>query len=195
LLQRTIILAVAVAAALALYFSLALYVFPQSYQSVHPRRPEAIVTNVILSAPEIKLGQTVLISMSGVNNGEDADMQIVSIGFPNLTSTSAIKVVKHDFRQSPSFITQGHSVGTGYSGTNVVSSQYPSVEAFSRPWEGGDRYSIDLQVSPEAEGRFAIFVKSVAFPHSWDGAHWPQEGTVDYQKEFVEVYYVQVTKP
>lgn len=193
--QRTIILAVAVAAALALYFSLALYVFPQSYQSVHPRRPEAIVTNVILSAPEIKLGQTVLISMSGVNNGEDADMQIVSIGFPNLTSTSAIKVVKHDFRQSPSFITQGQSVGTGYSGTNVVSSQYPSVEAFSRPWEGGDRYSIDLQVSPEAEGRFAIFVKSVAFPHSWDGAHWPQEGTVDYQKEFVEVYYVQVTKP
>ena len=73
--------------------------------------------------------------------------------------------------------------------------RYPSVEAFSRPWPGGNTYNIDLQVRPEAEGRFVVLVKSVAFPHSWDGAHWPKDGVIDYQKELVELHYVQVTKP
>lgn len=195
-LKRAIILAAGVAAALALYLSLTLYVFPQSYQSIGPRRPEAVVTSFNISASEIELGQMFVISASGVNMGEDADAQIVSIGFPNLTATSDIEVIRHDFLQSPQFIIPGEDdVGTEYTGESQVAAQYPSVEALSRPWEGGDTYSIDIQVRPESEGRFAIFVKSVAFPHSWDGAHWPQEGTVDYQKEFVQVRYVTVTKP
>ncbi|HEX2014973.1 MAG TPA: hypothetical protein VLA68_07075 [Nitrososphaera sp.] len=195
-LKRAMILGAGVAAALALYLSLTLYVFPQSYQSIGPRRPEAVVTAVNISASEIELGQAFVVSANGVNMGEDADAQIVSIGFPNLTATRNIEVIRHDFLQSPQFIIPGEDeVGTEYTGESLAVAQYPSVEAFSRPWEGGDAYSIDVQVRPEAEGRFAIFVKSVAFPHSWDGAHWPQEGTVDYQKEFAQVHYVTVTKP
>jgi hypothetical protein len=195
-LKRAMILAAGVAAALALYLSLTLYVFPQSYQSMGPRRPEAVVTAVNISASEIELGQAFIVSASGVNIGEDADAQIVSIGFPNLTATSDIEVIQHDFLQSPQFIIPGEDeVGTEYTGESLAVAQYSSIEALSRPWEGGDTYSIDVRVRPEAEGRFAIFVKSVAFPHSWDGAHWPQEGTVDYQKEFVQVHYVTVTKP
>lgn len=191
---RAIILAVAAAAALVLYFSLTLYVLPQSYQSIEPRRPEAVVTNMSLSASEVELGQTFVISLAAVNRGEQADMQIVSIGFPNLTATSNIEVIRHNFAQTPQLISAGRQVGSEYAGLEKpVAAQYASVEAFSRPWAGGSAYSIDLQVRPEAEGKFAIFVKSVAFPHSWVGAHWPQEGTIDYQKEFVDVRYVQVT--
>ena len=192
---RAIILAAAVAGALALYFSLALYVFPQSYQSIEQRRPEAVVTDVSLSASEVELGQAFVISVTGINSGEEADMQIVSVGFPNLTATSNIEVVRHDFAQTPFLIIAGDDVGSEYTGETLVAAQYASVEAYSRPWASGSTYSIDLQVTPEAEGRFAIFVKSVAFPHSWDGAHWPHEGFVDYQKELVQVHYVQVTKP
>jgi len=48
-----IILAGVVAAALLLYITLSLYVFPQMYQSIEPRRPEAVITNVSLSTPVI----------------------------------------------------------------------------------------------------------------------------------------------
>ena len=187
------ILAAVVAAALALYLSLVLYVFPQSYQSIALQRPEAVVTKVSLSAPEIELGQTFVVSATGTNGGEDADMQIVSVGFPNLTATNSIEVIRHNFSQKPVLIPVGEEVGAEYTGEREVFMQYPSIESFSRPWVGGNTYSIDLQVRPESEGAFTIFVKSVAFPHSWDGAHWPQGGTIDYQKEFVQVYYVQIT--
>jgi hypothetical protein len=92
-------------------------------------------------------------------------------------------------------ITAGDEIGSDYTGETLVAAQYASLEAFSRPWSDGSIYTIDVQVKPESEGRFAIFVKSVAFPHSWDRAHWPAGGITDYQKEFVEVYYVQVTNP
>jgi hypothetical protein len=194
-LLRATVLGITVASALLLYFSLMFYVFPQSYQSMEPRRPEAIVTNASLSASEITLGQTFAISVTGVNSGEDADMQIISVGFPNLTRTDSIKVLEHDFAQTPILINAGKEIGSGYSGTLMVKAQYASVEASSRPWSSGRSYSIELQVKPEAEGVFAVFVKSVAFPHSWDGAHWPDKGITDHQKEFVQAYYVKVAKP
>lgn len=188
------ILVSAVAFALVLYFSLTFYVFPQLYQSIEPRRPEAAVTNISVLASKVELGQALAVSVTGINRGEVADMQIVSIGFPNLTTTANIKVLAHDFAQTPIFISPEDDVSSEY-GERSVDAQYPSVEAYSRPWVGGGVYSINLQVTPEAEDRFVIYVKSIAFPHSWDGAHWPQDGIVDYQKEFVEVHYVQVTKP
>jgi hypothetical protein len=88
----------------------------------------------------------------------------------------------------------GDAVGSGYSGTETVSAQYPSIEAFSRPWDEGTQYALALRVRPQAEGDFVVFVKSVAFPHTWDGAHYPGDGLVDYQQEFVESYSIQVTK-
>ena len=191
-----IILAGVVAAALLLYITLSLYVFPQMYQSIEPRRPEAVITNVSLSTPVIMLRQTFVISVTGTNRGEEADMQIVSVGFPNLTRADNMVVLEHNFTQTPILINTSDVIGSEYSGTQrPVHARYPSVEAFSRPWAGGNTYNIDLQVRPEAEGRFAVLVKSVAFPHSWDGAHWPKDGVIDYQKELVEPYYVQVTKP
>lgn len=189
------VLGIAVAAALVLYFFLMFFVFPQSYQ-IEPRRPEAVVTGVSFSGSEIALGKQLVVSVAGTNRGEAADMQIVSIGFPNLTRTDSIKIVRHNFSQTPLLFSAGKELGSAYRGLAVpVEAQYASLEAFSRPWAGGGSYSIDLQVKPEAEGTFTVFVKSVAFPHSWDGAHWPADGTVDHQQEFVQVYNVQVTKP
>lgn len=191
-----ILLAVVVATALLLYLTLSLNVFPQMYQSIEPRRPEAVITDVSLSTPVISLGQTFVISVTGANRGEEADMQIVSAGFPNLTRAENIKVLEHNFAQTPILIDVGDHIGSEYSGNERrINALYPSVEASSRPWAGGITYNIDLQVRPEAEGKFVVFVKSIAFPHSWNGAHWPHEGISDYQKELVEVYHIQVTKP
>lgn len=194
---KAIILIVAVAVALVVYFSLSLYVFPQSYQSIEARRPQAIVTDVSLSAPDIALGQALTISVTGTNNGEDADMQIVSVGFPNLTTTDNIKILKHDFDQSPILIAPGELLSSEYSDidSSSVLAQYASIEAFSRPWEAGKTYTADIEVMPKTEGKFVVFIKSVALPHTWEQAHYPQDGTLDQQREFVETYSVQVTKP
>ncbi|MCY1156754.1 MAG: hypothetical protein MOP48_761, partial [Nitrososphaera sp.] len=175
---------------------LSLYIFPQSYQSIEPRKPQAIVTDVSLSASDIALGQALTITVTGTNNGEDADMQFVSVGFPNLTTTDNIKILKHDFDQTPILIAPGELLSSEYSDTDSsVLAQYTSIEAFSRPWEAGKTYSADIEVIPKMEGRFVVFIKSVALPHSWEQAHYPQDGTLDQQKEFVEIYSVQVTKP
>ncbi|MDP8888722.1 MAG: hypothetical protein M3M89_03755 [Thermoproteota archaeon] len=193
---KAIILTAAVAVALVVYFSLSLYVFPQSYQSIEARRPQAIVTDVSLSAPDIALGQALTISITGSNNGEDADMQIVSVGFPNLTTTDNIKIVKHDFDQTPILIAPGELLSSEYSDTDSsVLAQYTSIEAFSRPWEAGKTYTADIEVIPKTEGKFVVFIKSVALPHTWEQAHYPQDGILDQQKEFVETYSAQVTKP
>jgi hypothetical protein len=195
-LLKAIILTGAVAVALVVYFSLSLYIFPQSYQSIEPRKPQAIVTDVSLSASDIALGQALTISVTGTNNGEDADMQFVSVGFPNLTTTDNIKILKHDFDQTPILIAPGELLSSEYSDTDSsVLAQYTSIESFSRPWEAGKTYSADIEVIPKMEGRFVVFIKSVALPHSWELAHYPQDGTLDQQKEFVEIYSVQVTKP
>jgi hypothetical protein len=195
-LLKAIILTGAVALALVVYFSLSLYIFPQSYQSIEPRKPQAIVTDVSLSASDIALGQALTISVTGTNNGEDADMQFVSVGFPNLTTTDNIKILKHDFDQTPILIAPGELLSSEYSDTDSsVLAQYTSIESFSRPWEAGKTYSADIEVIPKKEGRFVVFIKSVALPHSWELAHYPQDGTLDQQKEFVEIYSVQVTKP
>jgi hypothetical protein len=196
-LLKAIILTAAVAVALVVYFSLSLYVFPQSYQSIEAQRPQAIVTDVRLSAPDIALGQALTISVTGTNNGENADMQIVSVGFPNLTTTDNIKILKHDFDQTPILIAPGELLSSEYSDTadSSVLAQYASIEAFSRPWEAGKTYTAEIEVIPKTEGRFVVFIKSVALPHTWEQAHYPQDGIVDQQKEFVETYPVQVTKP
>jgi hypothetical protein len=196
-LLKAIILTSAVAVALVAYFSLSLYIFPQSYQSIEPLRPQAIVTDVNLSAPTITLGQALIISVTGTNNGEDAaDMQIVSVGFPNLTSIDNIQILKHNFTQTPLLITPGKLLSSQYSskGESVLA-QYASIEAFSRPWEAGKTYSADIEAIPKTEGKFVVFIKSVALPHTWEQAHYPQDGTLDQQKEFVGTYSVQVTKP
>ena len=194
-LLRAIVLAAGVAAALAIYLVMSLYIIPLSFQeSPSIIRPEPVVSGVTLSSQQIALGENLTISVTGTNRGDSADMQIVSIGFPNLTASSEVEVLRHDFRQTPIAIERGDNVGTGYTGSNSVLAQYPSIEAFSRPWDRGASYTVDLQAEPLAEGRFVILVKCVAFPHTWDSAHFPHGGMADYQQEFVESYVIQVTK-
>lgn len=181
---------------MAAYFVFSLYAFPLSFQAsdVAPR-PEPVVTDVSVRE-EIPLGQSLNFSVSATNRGDQADMQIVSVGFPNLTRSEDARITGHNFSQTPFRVDPGDPVGSGYVGTaGVISAQYPSIEAYSRPWDGGRSFKIDIEVEPKAEGRFLVVIKSVAFPHSWDGAHYPGEGSMDYQSEFVDQYVVRVTKP
>ena len=191
--KSLIILAVVAAGA---YLALAAFVIPQTYLlSLAPPRSEPSVTSVSLSRPEIALGESFTIRVTAINRGEQADLQLVSVAFPNATSTEVAAVQGHTFKQSPTLINPGRVVGAEYSGfERSVVARYPAIESASRPWGPGETASVDILVTPEAEGRFVMFVKAVGLPHNGDQAHYPQGGALDQQGEYVTPYEVQVTK-
>jgi hypothetical protein len=141
---------------------------------------------------EVKVGQLVSINVSATNAGDEADLQTVSVAFPNITSASKITVLSQDFLQRPVLISRGTQLGIDYTGTQTATAQYAAIEAQSWPWEQGKQYTIDLQISPEKQGTFVILVKSVALPHTWDSAHYPKDGILDQQHEFTQPYFVSV---
>lgn len=185
----------AFAAAVA-YFTLAIFFLPQPYSlMLAPSRPAPVITNVSLSDDTITLGSEFSLRIGAANQGDPADLQLVSVAFPNATRTDVVTINDHNFKQTPFFIRPGDEIGAGYTGTQrLVVAGYPAVEAISRPWEPGETFNIDLSVRPESEGRFLVFVKAVGLPHNGDQAHYPGSGVIDQQDEYVEVYEVMVTK-
>ena len=96
--------------------------------------------------------------------------------------------------QKPLLIKKGEMVGSNYRAENLISARYPSVEAFSRPWHSQVTHHIKLEVKPDSAGRFVILLKSIAFPHLNQFAHYPLNGLRDYQNEFVKAYSILVIK-
>ncbi len=183
-------------AAAAVYFVFAIFVLPQPYSlTLAPPRPAPVITSVGLSDETITLGNNFSIRVSAVNRGDSADLQLVSVAFPNATRADIITVNSHNFKQSPDFIRPGiDDLAVGYTGIQSMIARYPAVEAISRPWEPGEAFNIDLSVKPESEGRFVVFVKAVGLPHNGDQAHYPADGILDQQDEYVDVYEIMVTK-
>lgn len=181
--------------AAAVYFALATFFLPQIYSlSLASPKPAPMVTGVALSDNNIALGTEFSIRVSAANGGDPADLQLLSVAFPNATSTDIIVVRDHDFKQSPFFVEPGSRIAAGYTGIQSIVAAYPAVEAVSRPWEPGEAFNIHLSIKPENPGRFVIFVKAVALPHSGNQAHYPDGGIVDQQDEYVAMYEVAVTK-
>lgn len=195
--MNTRVIAGGVLAAAVIYFVLVVYILPQPYSlTLAPPRPAPVITSVSLSDDVITLGSEFSIRVSAANRGDPADLQLISVAFPNATRADIATVRDHNFKQTPILIWPGEEIGAGYTGTQrMVAANYPAVEAMSRPWEPGEAFNIDLSVRPESEGRFVVFVKAVGLPHNGDQAHYPDSGVMDQQDEFVAVYEVRVTKP
>jgi hypothetical protein len=192
--KRNKILVVVIVLSLALYFLISIYVLPNLYVTLPKLRPVPVISNTNISVPQIHLGKTFYFGVTAENVGDNADIQIISVAFPNLTRLDGdIHIRESDFTQKPLFVKTGDKVGSGYTGLeNIVYVKYPSVEAFSRPWHSKDVHHIKLEIKPSSAGKFVIFLKAVALPHSSDFAHYPRNGIRDFQNEFVKVYAIEV---
>jgi hypothetical protein len=155
-----------------------------------------IITNVQMSASEVPLGKPFNIKVTSNNQGDTADIQIVSISFPNLTSidnSDIITIKNHNFNQKPEFVKTGEEIGSKYSGlSKATTAKYPFIEFYSRPWKTDAIYQAEIEIKPPAVGRFVIFIKAVSLPHNNEISHYPHTGIKDHQEEFVEAYYVNV---
>jgi len=182
-------------AGLAAYFGMVLFVIPQEYTNVQTLEPRPSFTAKI-SSNHIRLGDSFDVVIDSSNSNDAADIQIVSIAFPNMTQIGdQVKVIGYDFTQSPRYVKTGDKIGYDYSGgIKSVLAQYPSIEAYSRPVYPGAHYSIELKVTPDTVGNFTIFAKTVAIPHASDYSHYPYSGIRDHQNEHVESFSVAVSQ-
>jgi len=189
-------LAAIITISLTIYFLLSIYLIPNLYVTLPQIKPLPLISNVFLAPNIVHLGKTFYINITGENNGDNADIQIVSIAFPNLTrSTGFVKIKQSDFTQKPIFIKIGDKIGSAYAGLgNLVYARYPSLECYSRPWYSHVIHHVQLEVKPASVGRFMIFFKTIALPHLNDKSHYPQIGIKDYQNEFVRVISVEVVR-
>jgi hypothetical protein len=193
--NTTIVLIVLAAISLIIYYSLSILYIPQLYLSFSSEvKSQPVITGAKLSNSKVILGESFDLTITTRNNGDTADMQVVSLSFPNITSIdSIVKISDYNFTQKPVFIEVGDKVGSEYYGFDkVINAPYPSIEANSRPWHTGDYYQISIDVKPTSVGRFVIFLKTIALPHINELDHYPRFGIKDYQGEFIAVPSVDV---
>lgn len=192
--NTTITIIVIAVISLIIYYSLSIFIIPQFYLSSSEVKSQPVITAAKLSASKVVVGESFDLTITAMNNGDTADMQVVSLSFPNITSIdSIVKISKYNFTQKPVFIEMGDKVGSEYVGIDkVINAYYPAIEANSRPWYNGDYYQISIEVKPNTVGRFVIFVKTIALPYTNELGHYPRFGIKDYQGEFVAVSSVEV---
>lgn len=182
-------------AGLVAYFGIILFVIPQEYSDVHTLDPRPTFTANI-SSNHVRLGGSFDVLISSSNSNDAADIQIVSIAFPNMTQIeNQIEIIGYDFTQPPRYVETGDKIGYDYSGgTKSVLAQYPSIESYSRPVNAGAHYSIELKITPNVAGNFTMLAKTVAIPHTGDHSHYPYSGVKDHQNEYVESLTVVVSQ-
>ena len=178
---------------LSLYFILTVFILPSEFLMTEQLVPEPSFT-AILSETNIALGDSFNLDIVSVNNGDYADIHIVSVAFPDLSRIDdVVKITTYDFTLSPSYIYVDEEIGSNYSGgVETTFAQYPSIEAMSRPLKPDVQTHFDLLITPQELGVFNIYVKSIGIPHTSDLSHYPYSGFLDHQNEYVSVYSVSV---
>ena len=130
--NNTIVLIVIAAISLIIYYSLSILYIPQLYFSSSSEvKSQPVITEAKLSDSKVVLGESFDLTITTSNNGDTADMQVVSLSFPNLTSIdSIVKISDYNFTQKPVFIEIGDEVGSEYVGLDkVINSPYPSIRS------------------------------------------------------------------
>ena len=189
--MRNYIIAGSITVVLFVYFFMTLVILPEEYRSHKIVEPQPIHSAVV-SKDEITLGESFKIEIETTNENDFADIVLTSVGFPSLDDLDSVEVIGYDFTQSPKEINIGYEVGSDYTYGEAIPATYPSIEADSRNIPVDSQFRIVLLVTPSEEGVFKIYVKTVAIPHTTELSHYPYEGKIDPQGEFVEVYSINV---
>lgn len=182
----------AIISGLFVYFFMTLVIFPQEYLSYSVIEPQPIQA-VALSNDEISLGESFEIEIEIESKNDVADILITSAAFPGLQEIGDIvKIISYDYTQSPRYIVPGDKINSEYTSGGEVTAQYPSIEAYSRNVPVNTAYRMSIIITPESTGTFETFIKTIAIPHTTELSHYPYDGMLDPQSEYVSVYSVKV---
>ena len=177
---------------LFVYFFTTLVIFPQEHLSHKVIEPQPI-QNVTLSVNNISLGESFKISIETENKNDVADILITSVAFPGLQEIGdSVKIFSYDYTQSPRYIVPGNKINSEYTSGGTITAQYPSIEAYSRNVAADTAYQMTLGVTPQNTGTFEMYIKTIAIPHTTALSHYPYQGLLDSQSEYVSVFTVNV---
>ena len=184
---------IVIGSSLIVYFALTVFILPEQYMT-HEKLVSQPFFEANISDSDISLGESFRLEITTKNNGDYGDIHILSTAFPDLIEIgNAVEIVTYDFTQSSSRIDIGEKIIAEYSGgLDHVLAEYPSIKAISRPVQPDSTYHLGQVITPEKSGKFSIYVKSVNIPHTSNLSHYPQTGVLDHQKEYVQVYSVNV---
>ena len=182
-----------IAVSLAVYFTMTVFVLPEKFLATEQFTPIPFL-EVKVSSTQINLGESFRLSTISENIGDYGDIHIVTAGFPTLSETEGIvRIVSYDFSNSPIYIEPGDEIGAKYSGgLETIEAQYPQIEAMNRPVQPGTKFVMDFEITPDEPGPFTVYVKAIDIPHTNSLSHFPVEGQLDHQDEYVLVYTVNV---
>lgn len=174
------------------YFFLGLVIFPQEFLTHEIIEPQPI-QYVTFSNDEITLGESFEIEIEVKNKNDFADILITSIAFPNLQEIDdTVKISSYDFTQSPRNIVPGNKINSKYASGGQITAIYPSIEAYSRNVKENSTYHMSVIITPQNLGPFETFIKTIAIPHTTELSHYPYDGILDSQSEYVSVFTVNV---
>ncbi|MFL6345188.1 MAG: hypothetical protein ACJ71A_07065, partial [Nitrososphaeraceae archaeon] len=106
--KRNLILFAVIILSLAIYFLVSIYILPNLYVRIPKPSPAPVISNTNISVPKIHLGKTFYFSVAAENVGDNADIQIISVAFPNLTRIHGnIYIRESDFTQKPLLVNIG----------------------------------------------------------------------------------------
>ena len=180
----------AIIGGLCVYFFMTLVVLPQEYLSHKIIEPQPI-QSVTLSNDEITLGEYFTIEIEIENKNDISDILLTSIGFPGLQEIGdEVEIIGYDYTQTPIYIDLGDKLNSGYTYGEQITASYPSIEAHSRNVPEDASYQMTLRVVPQNAGIFETYIKTIVIPHTTDLAHYPHEGFLDPQDEYVSVFVV-----
>ncbi len=179
-------------AAIVVYFIMTLVIFPQEFLSKSTIEPQP-TQEITIDSDEISLGESFQIRVQIINKNDISDILITSVGFPNLQEIGdKIEIISYDYTQSPRYIKSGEKLNSEYASGGHIPAEYPSIEAYSRNVAADTSYRMVLGITPTNVGVFEIYVKTIAIPHTTNLSHYPQDGFIDPQGEYVSVYTVNV---
>lgn len=179
------------AAVMAAYLGVMFGVFPPIYSNTVIGIPKPSLEVIV--PQQVKLGDSFQIMISTINLGADADLQSVTVEFPQNQDLDNVKIISYDFLQSPKLFLAGKEIGSDYNGNqNLIPAKYPFLEAYNRPSKTGHSSSMTLEITPTEEGVFTIYTKTVAMPHMSSKSHFPESGILDHQNEFVQEHKIMV---
>jgi len=174
---------------LAIYFTFVLVIFPQIYSNNDFGTAKPTLYTMI--PEQAKLDEPFEITLVSNNEGAEADLQTVTVGFPQISNMDDIKIVSYDFLQSPKIFLQGRQIGSSYNSNNTpIEAKYPILEAYNRPSKTNHSSSMTIQIIPHQAGTFLIYTKTVTMPHTSEQSHFPRQGILDQQNEFVQEHKV-----
>ena len=146
-----------------------------------------------LSYGEITLGVSFIIEIEIENKHDISDILVTSVAFPGLQEIGdEVEIIGYDYTQSPRYIDLGDKLNSEYTYGEPIDAAYPSIEAYSRNVPEDTSYQMTLRVTPQNVGIFETYIKTIAIPHTTEISHYPYEGFLDHQGEYVSVFAVTV---